>query len=288
MIDTANQDPGEESAIAQRARRLVRGRFLQEAESPGAEAEIEAELGPKLQKIAGRDGPVMERLRELASQASRLWQQRDKLNGKQIALLGAGILYFISPLDAVADVIPLLGYVDDVAVLTWILTQLLPAVDKLRDTVVVAKDAAVDEFSEQIVQKGRVALNELIDERADELVQQFERSSEETVQKAVTALVLGLWGTSLAAAISLALTTLAGSYTPQWATYILITSAVVVSWNMAWALSLLRRYRALDGGWQYRFKTVLGAQLTRRRHVLMVALPGLLIIGLAVAHAFAT
>lgn len=36
----------------------------------------------------------------------------------------AGLAYFISPIDAIPDVIPVLGYVDDAAVIAWVLHQI--------------------------------------------------------------------------------------------------------------------------------------------------------------------
>ncbi|GAA0671041.1 hypothetical protein GCM10010193_24030 [Kitasatospora atroaurantiaca] len=44
--------------------------------------------------------------------------------GKLAALLVLAMLYVLSPIDAVPDVIPVLGWTDDTAVLLWFLTGL--------------------------------------------------------------------------------------------------------------------------------------------------------------------
>jgi uncharacterized membrane protein YkvA (DUF1232 family) len=48
---------------------------------------------------------------------------------QSLLLIVAGILYFVSPLDLIPDVIVGLGFVDDVAVLGWVLSQVRTVVD---------------------------------------------------------------------------------------------------------------------------------------------------------------
>jgi len=55
---------------------------------------------------------------------------KDAINGKfklppaSVAMIGGGLLYFILPADLIPDFIPLIGYLDDMAVLTTIMNSL--------------------------------------------------------------------------------------------------------------------------------------------------------------------
>ena len=44
----------------------------------------------------------------------------------------AGLAYFISPLDAIPDVIPVVGYLDDALVITWVMHEISDEVTKYR------------------------------------------------------------------------------------------------------------------------------------------------------------
>jgi uncharacterized membrane protein YkvA (DUF1232 family) len=48
---------------------------------------------------------------------------------QSLLLIVAGILYFVSPLDLIPDIVVGLGFVDDVAVLGWILSQVRTVLD---------------------------------------------------------------------------------------------------------------------------------------------------------------
>jgi curved DNA-binding protein CbpA len=55
---------------------------------------------------------------------------KDTVNGKykmtpaSVAMIGSGLLYFILPADLIPDFIPVIGYLDDLAVLTTIMNSL--------------------------------------------------------------------------------------------------------------------------------------------------------------------
>jgi uncharacterized membrane protein YkvA (DUF1232 family) len=51
---------------------------------------------------------------------------------KSIAILIGAILYFLNPFDAVPDAIPVIGYVDDVGVVAWVLKTLKDEIEKFR------------------------------------------------------------------------------------------------------------------------------------------------------------
>ena len=269
--------PHQPSGPTERARALFRSRFLREAETQEASAEVEDKLGGKLEKIEHGDSDWMRRMRDVATQATDLWARRGSLNRKQLLYLTAGLLYFISPIDAVSDVIPILGYIDDAVLLSWILSELIPAAGR-------AKDKFIDEATDTLVEKGQVALDEVVDRRSDELLDRLDRAADETIGKYVTGVVIGLWGTTTAAAVSLALTIIGGGYSREWAIYVGVTTALVIAWNAAVALSFVRQYRQLDSHWRERLPAIVGVRVMRWRHMLAVALPVLAFIGLAAAH----
>ncbi len=49
---------------------------------------------------------------------------RYKLHPVNLGIIGGGLLYFILPIDLIPDFIPLVGFVDDIAVLTTILNSM--------------------------------------------------------------------------------------------------------------------------------------------------------------------
>ena len=54
------------------------------------------------------------------------------ISTKSIVILIGAILYFLNPFDAIPDAIPVLGYVDDVAVVGWIVKTLKDEIVKFR------------------------------------------------------------------------------------------------------------------------------------------------------------
>lgn len=277
---------GEHEASEQtlnQARKVLEQRFLSQAENDEAEAQVESRLGDKIEGLRGQS-QTMRNLRALSAQASELWRNRGSLSRKQLLYLTAGLLYFISPIDAVTDVIPLLGYIDDVAVLGWILTQIMPAADKLKQQAVAAKDATIEQATDRLVDKGRVALNEVVDERSEELLQRLDEAADEAIGKYVSAVVIGLWGTTTAAALSLAVSILSGGYSSSWLIYVASTTVLVLGWNLAVAIMFWRRYRQLDQSWRERLPRIIGTRVARWRHLLAVSLPLLAFAALAAGH----
>jgi len=65
----------------------------------------------------------------------RAWARRDYTGvgrGTIVLVVGA-LLYFVSPIDAIFDAIPVLGLVDDAAVLGWVLAQVRSELEVFRD-----------------------------------------------------------------------------------------------------------------------------------------------------------
>jgi uncharacterized membrane protein YkvA (DUF1232 family) len=52
---------------------------------------------------------------------------------KSLLLITAGIIYFVSPLDLIPDFIPVLGFMDDITVLLWIVNSVGKDVDSFKE-----------------------------------------------------------------------------------------------------------------------------------------------------------
>jgi len=68
---------------------------------------------------------VAEMLREALS-------GRYRLKNRTVFALAAALLYFLIPTDALFDAVPLLGYVDDAAVLTYVLQTIADEVGRFK------------------------------------------------------------------------------------------------------------------------------------------------------------
>ena len=55
-----------------------------------------------------------------------------KLHPSSVAMIGGGLLYFILPADLIPDFIPVIGYLDDLAVLTTIMNSLKKEINEYR------------------------------------------------------------------------------------------------------------------------------------------------------------
>lgn len=88
----------------------------------------------KARHVRGPLGRIWNDL-QVAVRLVRAWarhEYRDVSRGTIVLVLG-GLLYFISPIDAIIDAIPVLGYIDDAAVLAWVLGQVRAELDQFRD-----------------------------------------------------------------------------------------------------------------------------------------------------------
>jgi uncharacterized membrane protein YkvA (DUF1232 family) len=65
----------------------------------------------------------------------RAWGRRDYrgVARSTIVLIVGGLLYFVSPIDAILDAIPVLGFLDDAVVLGWVLGQVRAELEVFRE-----------------------------------------------------------------------------------------------------------------------------------------------------------
>ncbi len=75
---------------------------------------------------------VLENVRELYALFKDAVKGNYKLHSANIAMIGGGLLYFILPADLIPDFIPLVGYLDDLAVLTTIMNSLKGEINAYR------------------------------------------------------------------------------------------------------------------------------------------------------------
>jgi curved DNA-binding protein CbpA len=75
---------------------------------------------------------VLENVRELYALFKDSVKGDYKLHAANVAMIGGGLLYFILPADLIPDFIPLVGYLDDLAVLTTITNSLKGEINAYR------------------------------------------------------------------------------------------------------------------------------------------------------------
>ena len=111
-------------------------RYLPLAQRVLARGRLPAVLIAVTRKRASRGG-LVKSLRDDLSVLQALcvawWRGEYRAVSKQALVAAvAGLLYFLSPLDAIPDWIPGLGFLDDLAVLTWVMRKWSGELDAFR------------------------------------------------------------------------------------------------------------------------------------------------------------
>lgn len=75
---------------------------------------------------------VLENVRELYALFKDAVKGNYNMHPAHLAMIGGGLLYFILPADLIPDFIPLIGYLDDLAVLTTIMNSLKEEINAYR------------------------------------------------------------------------------------------------------------------------------------------------------------
>lgn len=76
---------------------------------------------------------TLENVRELYALFKDSVKGDYSLHAANVAMIGGGLLYFILPVDLIPDFIPLVGYLDDLAVLTTIMNSLKGEINAYRN-----------------------------------------------------------------------------------------------------------------------------------------------------------
>lgn len=102
-----------------------RRRAEKEAEEPSRVRSIARRAAEKFREHRPQLGAIRDDLPVLLRLA-RAWGRGEyrQVPWKSVVVLVAGLLYFLAPVDAIPDFIPVLGFVDDAAVLTYVLRTL--------------------------------------------------------------------------------------------------------------------------------------------------------------------
>ena len=144
--------------------------YLDEAARPGAAERVRERLPSKLRRIA-KDNRLVALAQELYGYAT---DPRVPTRYKVVSI--AALLYLINPFDAIPDMLPGVGYLDDVAALTSALVAIRKIIESARDA---AKDVVSHAASE---------------------------AQETFAHRGMSQLCLSLWAATLAASIGLVYT----------------------------------------------------------------------------------
>jgi len=111
-------------------------RFLRLARSllaSGRLIEFLRSVAGKAGRQGGRLGAIREDLRLLQALCVAWWRGEYRQVSQQALLaVVAALLYFLSPLDALPDLLPGLGFLDDIAVLAWVMRTWRGELDAFR------------------------------------------------------------------------------------------------------------------------------------------------------------
>ena len=241
---------------------VVPERFLDAASRPEAEARLRDRLPAKLKGLA--DSRLVGLAKEAYGYATHPGVER-----RHKVMAAGALLYLIAPFDAVADVIPGLGYVDDAAVLTALVVSLREA---CKDVVGHTQEAASEVVSHAISE-----------------------AREAWARRGVSQVCLSLWAATLATGIGLLYfgvrSTLPGAETAGtalqdpflWAC--MLAGAFAFVSNLAFAYRVWKRYAAAPEGTQEPLAYAI-VSLTDWKQIVLLSLPVLSLIGILAVRAF--
>ncbi|MGY2172513.1 YkvA family protein [Pseudomonas gingeri] len=82
-------------------------------------------VASKSARQGGRLGKLKEDLKLLQVLCLAYWRgEYREISYKSMIVVVAGLMYFLSPIDAIPDFIPVFGMLDDIAVLAWVMNTL--------------------------------------------------------------------------------------------------------------------------------------------------------------------
>lgn len=77
-------------------------------------------------KAKGTTSPTMKRAEQAYSIFRSGKAKKELLTPRTLIILGAALLYLVSPLDAIPDLVPIVGLLDDLGILSMVLAAVLP------------------------------------------------------------------------------------------------------------------------------------------------------------------
>jgi len=254
--------------VEEMARRLFKKRYLPRAQKVDPD-QMSRDLQKKIGKIEAGNSTSMSHLKEIVRKAREIWDRRGILAKEQYLYLVAGLAYLISPLDAIPDIIPGLGYLDDIGILAWIIRVISEPWRNLKGNV----RESIDHEKKMFIQEAKQAADDILDRRFEDI----RSSAQLMVQKTVSSIVLGMWAATTVAAISLMLRAVMGTTPPEWIVYTVLVGGLVLAWNIAAMVGYYRQFRKLDDKWQRRI-LALATNCVTLYHVVAVGVPVLLLL----------
>ena len=225
--------------VERQAWRLFGTRFLRKAEAPDCQQRIDDQLADKIGGLTPH-GRNFGNLRGIVTKASELWENRSQLRNRDVLYLAAALLYFISPLDAVPDVLPGIGYVDDLIILSAVVGLVLEGLLALKA-------------------RGKERRQKCIDEGTETALERCDNSPSGGVLR-FAAIAVVLWGVLLTVTISLSVATLFGRFPAELLTYVILSTALLLACNVIMiGIYFWRRYRSSN--WPKRVRALLAWKL---------------------------
>ena len=86
----------------------------------------------KVKKASGALKGILQDVKDLFSLFKDAIRGRFRLHPVNIGIVGGGLLYFVLPMDFLPDFLPLVGFIDDITVLTMIINSLREELIKYR------------------------------------------------------------------------------------------------------------------------------------------------------------
>lgn len=129
---------------------------------PQALAKLETTINDWLNN-ASKKSPIIRRVHQ-AYQMFQAWRNNEAvLSPRNAIMLGAALLYAVSPLDAVPDIMPIIGLLDDLGVITLILSIIIPEYLKYETS---------DDQRKQLIHEAEIIKQELKEaDKADDTVE---------------------------------------------------------------------------------------------------------------------
>ncbi|WP_233883973.1 YkvA family protein [Tenacibaculum piscium] len=89
-----------------------------------SQEEISQEDFEKAEKKSKNLGEQMDNFKLLLEMLKDSWSGTYQLNKTSLAIIVGALLYVVSPLDAIPDIIPVFGWLDDITIVGYAMTKL--------------------------------------------------------------------------------------------------------------------------------------------------------------------
>lgn len=87
---------------------------------------------PAAEKLLGNLGERMADFRMMLDMIKATFAGEFKLSAKAMAIIGGAVLYVISPVDAIPDFLPIIGWTDDIAVIGLALKMVSDEIERYK------------------------------------------------------------------------------------------------------------------------------------------------------------